>query len=263
MGASVDATDSLIGVLMVELPPDWWLPEGYSLQSNGPQVVLPLEVTDPLGQNRQIYATAGFRPSQARVDSIAEVIEEELGPLQAGFSPETKHQLGMDRPDLLGFINSTIMMPVEAVVAVFDLANYGISATIVAGTQGMAQAGWMNQSDARRLRRDLNLLAIVAAAETGRGPARLPTRVKTSALRVAAIARAKAAVAAPALLVRIVRTAPHCPAALLRSLTTSSRQQRSLRPEPAASEPGWRACVLDERSTRSEADFTHSTRSML
>jgi hypothetical protein len=208
MGDSANATDSQIGVLMVELPPDWWLPEGYSLEPKGPQVLLPLSVTDPLGQDRQIYTNAGFRPSQERIDSIAEAIEDELGPLQAGFSPETKHQLGMDRPDLLGFINSTIMMPVEAVVALFDLATYGISATIIAGTQGMAQAGWMSQSDARRLRRDLNLLAIVVAAETGRGPARPPTRVQTSALRVAAMARAKAAAAVPALLVRIVRTAP-------------------------------------------------------
>jgi len=192
---------------MVELPPDWWLPEGYSLEPKGPQVLLPLSVTDPLGQDRQIYANAGFRPSQERVDSIAEVIERELGPLQLGLSPETRHQLGTDRPDLLGAVNRTIMMPVEAAVALLDLASYGIRATIVAGTQGMAQAGWMSQTDAARLRRDLNLMAIVAAAETGR-PTRLMTTSQEAAARVATMARAQAIVAAaPVMLVRVARTA--------------------------------------------------------
>ena len=205
MGDPVDGGDSLVGVFMVELPPDWWLPEGYSLQPNGPQV--PLSVTDPFGRDRQIYATAGFRPSQERVDSIAEVIERELGPLQLGLSPETRHQLGTDRPDLLGAVNRTIMMPVEAAVALLDLASYGIRATIVAGTQGMAQAGWMSQTDAARLRRDLNLMAIVAAAETGR-PTRLMTTSQEAAARVATMARAQAIVAAaPVMLVRVARTA--------------------------------------------------------
>jgi hypothetical protein len=205
MGDPVDGGDSLVGVFMVELPPDWWLPEGYSLKPNGPQV--PLSVTDPFGRDRQIYATAGFRPSQERVDSIAEVIERELGPLQLGLSPETRHQLGTDRPDLLGAVNRTIMMPVEAAVALLDLASYGIRATIVAGTQGMAQAGWMSQTDAARLRRDLNLMAIVAAAETGR-PTRLMTTSQEAAARVATMARAQAIVAAaPVMLVRVARTA--------------------------------------------------------
>jgi hypothetical protein len=204
MGDPVDGGDSLVGVFMVELPPGWWLPEGYSLQPNGPQV--PLSVTDPFGQDRQIYATAGFRPSQERVDSIAEVIERELGPLQLGLSPETRQQLGTDRPDLLGAVNRTIMMPVEAAVALLDLASYGIRATIVAGTQGMAQAGWMSQTDAARLRRDLNLLALVVAAETGR-PTRLMTTSQEAAVRVATMARGQAIVAAPVMLVRVVRTA--------------------------------------------------------
>jgi len=204
MGDPVDADGSLVGVFIVELPPDWWLPEGYSLQpSGGPQV--PLSVTDPLGQNRSIYPIAGYRPSQPRVDSIANVIERELGPLQAGFSPQTRHQLGMDRPDLLGATNRTIMLPVEAVVALFDLANYGIMATIAAGTQGMAQAGWMSETDAGKLRRDLYLLTLVAAVETGRNPRSLVRRSEEASLRVATMARMQAMAAAPVVFVRILK----------------------------------------------------------
>jgi len=204
MGDHVDADGSLVGVFMVELPPDWWLPEGYSLQpSGGPQV--PLSVTDPLGQSRSIYPIAGYRPSQPRVDSIANVIERELGPLQAGFSPQTRHQLGMDRPDLAGAVNRTLWMPFDAVVAVLDLANYGIMATIAAGTQGMAQAGWMSETDAGKLRRDLYLLTLVAAVETGRNPRSLVRRSEEASSRVATMARMQAIAATPVVFVRILK----------------------------------------------------------
>lgn len=186
MGDSADDDESLLGVVLLELPPDWWLPQGYSLDPSGPPQV-PIYVIDPLGQERRIYATAEFRPSQQRVSSIAEVMRRELGPLKMGFSPETKHQLGMDRPDLLGATNRTIMMPFESAVALFDLANYGIAATIVASTQGMAQLGWISETSAGQLRRDANLAMLVAGAEAGiklNGPSPIRMAAANIAARV-------------------------------------------------------------------------------
>jgi hypothetical protein len=203
MNDSTDLAEKIVGVFTVELPPDWWVPKGYSLQntSNEPQV--PFYVVDPFGKERAIFAVDGFHPSEQRVASIAEVIESELGPMQLGFSPETRHQLGMDRTDpATMLVNRPFWTLVEGVVGLFDLANYGISATIIAGTQGMAKAGWMSETAAGSLRRDLNLGVLMAAVETGRSPA-VVERSNAAAARLAALARVKAAAAAPALLVRM------------------------------------------------------------
>jgi hypothetical protein len=71
----------------------------------------------------------------------------------------------MNRPDAIGAINRMFYGSADAVVNLLDLANYGIQAVIVGGTEGLRRAGVVNQSGAGELRRDANLMMLVAAAE--------------------------------------------------------------------------------------------------
>ena len=184
-----------VGVFMVEQPPDWWLPEGYSLSPTGAPPVLG---QDPAGQNRMIYPVPDYRPRPERSESIADVIERELGPPQIGFTPETRATLGMDpNASLLDRIAFDNWGPVEAAVALLDLANYGIDATIVAGTESARRAGWMTETSAGRLRRDLMLMSIAAGAEAGRSPGPIAAEAGAAQLRVATMARAAASVLPP------------------------------------------------------------------
>ncbi len=190
--------DTYVGVFMVEQPPGWWLPDGYSLTQTGATPVL---AWDPTDQPRMIYPVPGYRPPPTRVDSIAEVIERELGPVPTqGIGPKTREALGMNRDDLLGTVNRTIMAPIDLAVALLDLANYGIDAGIVAGTEGAYRAGWMSESDAGSLRRDLMLLSVVAGIEAGRAPGAVSMEARAAQLRVASLARAAARVLPPVVL---------------------------------------------------------------
>jgi hypothetical protein len=205
--AGDDANEDFVGLLMVGLPPDWWLPPGYTLSPTG-QPTVPLSATDPFGRPVNLYPIPDYAPSDARSDSIAAVIERELGAPALGFSPGARQALGMNRPDLLGAANRTIMAPVEGLVALFDLANYGISAGIVAGTEGLYRAGWMDRTSSQRLRRDLMLLSQVVAIETGRSPAALTGATQGARLRAATAARV-AATARPGAAIRITQQMPH------------------------------------------------------
>lgn len=125
------------------------------------------------------------------------MIESELGPLTTdGIGAEARELLGMNRPDTLGLVNRAIMSPIEGGIALLDLANYGIS---VAGTEGVARAGWMSESDAGSLRRDLMLLSVVIGLETGRSVGTIGAgrcRAQASTLTVA---RSSARAVAPVL----------------------------------------------------------------
>jgi hypothetical protein len=184
-----DAGDgAFVGVFMVEQPAGWWLPPGYSLTPTGSTRVL---VTDPAGQAQIAYPIPGYRPTPERSDSIADVVERELGPVPTeGIGPKAREALGMNRNDLLGAVNRTIMAPVDLAAMLLDLANYGIDAGIVAGTAGAARAGWMTESSAGLLRRDLELLTVVVGAEAGRAPGAFTAEARAAQLRVATAARA-------------------------------------------------------------------------
>ena len=190
--------DTYVGLFMVEQPPDWWLPDGYSLTPTG---AAPMIAWDPAGQPRTIYPIPGYRPPAERVDSIAEVIEAELGPAPTeGIGPKTRQALGMNRTDLLGTLNRAVMAPINAAVLLFDLGNYGIDAAIVAGTEGAYRAGWMSQTEAGQLRRDLMLMSLVAGTEAGRAPREVTLQVRGVQMRVAAMARATAQAVSPVVL---------------------------------------------------------------
>ncbi|MEE3625610.1 hypothetical protein UCD39_16720 [Nitrospirillum sp. BR 11752] len=201
-------TDAYVGVFMRELPPDWWLPDGYSLTPPG--ATAPLMATDPAGHPRFIYPVPGFRPPLERERSIAQTITRELGsPPKLGFSPETRQALGMERPDLLGTVDRAFYAPLELGAYLLDLANYGIQASVVAGVEGAGRAGWI--ADTAGWRKELLGFLEFLGIEAGRSPATAMARgaeaaaaskVQASALGEAArvgLARAEAARAGLAL----------------------------------------------------------------
>ena len=197
-GAS-DGSDRYVGVFMVEQPDDWWLPPGYTLTPTGGVGGL---AESPAGRMCLIYPVPGYRPSPARVDSIASVIERELGPVpMGGMSPAVHEALGMNRPDLLGTVNRTIMAPVDAAVMLLDLAGYGISASVVGVTEGASRAGWLSETSAGQLRRDLNLLALVSTMEASASPAPVLAKARSAQLGVAMAARSAASIL-PAIVIR-------------------------------------------------------------
>ena len=71
--------DGFVGVFMVEQPQDWWLPPGFTLTPNDSA---PLQATDPAGAACLIYAIPGYQPSPEQIDTVADVIERELGPVR-------------------------------------------------------------------------------------------------------------------------------------------------------------------------------------
>ncbi|TWB33267.1 hypothetical protein [Nitrospirillum pindoramense] len=201
-------TDTYVGVFMRELPPDWWLPDGYTLTPHGSTA--PLMATDPAGHPRFIYPVPGFRPPPERERSIAQTITRELGPPpKLGFSPETRQVLGMERPDLLGTVDRAFYAPLELGAYVLDLANYGIQASVVAGVEGAGRAGWI--ADTAGWRKELLGFLEFLGIEAGRSPvtamargaeAAAAAKVQASELGEAArvgLARAEAARAGLAL----------------------------------------------------------------
>ena len=58
---------------------------------------VPLQATDPAGNACFVYAAPGYRPSQQQVDTVADVIERELGPLpRGGLDPGLYRFVGAD-----------------------------------------------------------------------------------------------------------------------------------------------------------------------
>ncbi len=187
--------DTYVGLFMVEQPPDWWLPDGYTLAANGS---VPIDVTAPDGTSRYAYIDPSYRPPPARVEAITDVIRRELGPVPSqGIGPETRQALGMDRDDVLGAVNRTIMAPVDLGVWLIDLANYGIDASVVAGTEGAARAGWLDPNTATDARREILGLLEIAGAESGARIGSLGTETRAARTRIAATARAASVAAAP------------------------------------------------------------------
>ncbi len=172
----IDATSPppgalFVGQLMVELPADAWLPDGYSLTpppSSRPAPPPPgFWVTDPAGQLRCIYPVPDFVPPKARQESIKQIIQDELRPFQTQtvWTPRARAFLGMDGPGPVKAFNRMFYGTADAVVNLLDLANYGIQAGLIVGTEGLRRAGVVDQTGAGELRRDGNLLMLVAAAE--------------------------------------------------------------------------------------------------
>ena len=185
---------------MVEQPPDWWLPGGYSLMPTGAAPVL---AWDPTDTPAMIYPVPGYKPPPERVDSIVEIIEREIGQLgPVGIGPKTREALGMNRDDLLGAVNRTIMGPVNAAAALFDLANYGVGAAMVAGPQEAYRAGWISQNTAGQLQNELFRLSQFLGAEIGRSGGAPSAELRMAQMRVAAMARG-AARAVPPVVLRI------------------------------------------------------------
>ena len=93
--------DTYVGLFMVEQPPDWWLPDGYTPAANGS---VPIDVTAPDGTSRYAYVDPFYRPPPARVEAITDVVRRELGPVPSqGIGPETRQAL-VDRgprPDVV------------------------------------------------------------------------------------------------------------------------------------------------------------------
>ena len=171
--------DGFVGLLMLEQPPDWWLPPGFTLTPNGSA---PLQATDPAGAACLIYAISGYQPSPAQVDTVSDVIERELGPVPTrGLDPSIYTLFGADQDTALGLLNRAILYPVDRAALLLNLAGYGIDASIVGGTEIAARRGWMDQTSAGQLRRDLALLTIVLGVEAGRGPAVPTAAVRTGA----------------------------------------------------------------------------------
>ena len=192
------ADGSYVGVFMVEQPPDWWLPGGYSLTPTGAAPVL---AWDPTDTPVSIYPAPGYRPPPERLDSIAKVIEREIGRLgPVGIGPKTRDALGMNRDDLLGAVNRAIMGPVDAAAALLDLANYGIDAAMVAGPEEAYRAGWISQNTAGQLQNELFRLSQFLGAEIGRSGGAPSVEVRMTQMRVAAMARGAARVSAPMVL---------------------------------------------------------------
>ena len=190
--------DSFVGLIMLEQPPDSWLPPGFTLSPNG---AAPLQVTDPTGNACFVYAILGYQPSQQQVETVADVIERELGPLpREGLDPSVYRFVGADQQTPIGLINRAILYPFDQAALLLHLASYGIDATIVGGTEVAARQGWMEETSAGRLRRDLGLLTIVLGAETGRAPEVPSAALRTTASRAAVLSRASASVLSPIVL---------------------------------------------------------------
>ncbi len=190
--------DTFVGLFMLEQPPDWWLPPGFTLTPNGS---VPLSAISPEGRECFVYAVPGYQPSTSQVDTVADVIERELGPLPTqGLDPGVYRFFGADQNTPLGLINQAILYPVDKMALLLHLASYGIDASIVGGTEVAARRGWMSETSAGQLRRDLALLMIVLAAEGGRAP-EVPTQaLRTAASRAAATSRAAVSVLPPIVL---------------------------------------------------------------
>lgn len=192
------ADDTYVGLFMVEEQPDWWLPDGYSLTPTGAAPVL---AWDPTDTPVNVYPVLGYKPPPERLDSIAEVIGREIGPLgPIGIGPKTREALGMNRTDLLGAVNRAVMAPVDAAAALLDLANYGIDAALVAGPEEAYRAGWIGQNTAGQLQSELFRLSQFLGAEIGRSGGAPSVQVRMAQMRVAAMARGAARVAAPVVL---------------------------------------------------------------
>jgi hypothetical protein len=74
----------------------------------------------------------------------------------------------------------------DAVVNLLDLANYGIQAALIGGTEGLRRAGVVDQTGAGELRRDANLLMLVSAAEFPAKPGGVATGDAAGAARMLA-----------------------------------------------------------------------------
>jgi hypothetical protein len=189
------ADAGLVGQLLLELPPDSWLPPGYVLTPParaGGALPTAIRVRDPSGRQRLVYPDPSFRAPPSRRDSILDTIGEQMGPIpMSGFwSPVQREWLGMNRPDLVGDSDRLVYGAVDGAAWLFDLASYGISASIVGGTEGLRRAGVLDETQAGQLQRDLNLMALVVGTEDGLMPARMAT---TEAAGTRVLARAEAA----------------------------------------------------------------------
>ena len=189
------ADDAYIGLFMVEQPPDWWLPPGFTLS---PKPSVPLQAIDPAGNPCLIYAMPGYRPPPQQVETVAKAIERELGPVPSrGLDPGVYRAVGADRNTPLALINQAILYPLDKAALLLHLASYGIDAAIVGGTQTAARLGWISETSAGQLRRDLDLLAIVLGIEAGRVPEVPSAGLRSAATRMAALSRAAARVSPP------------------------------------------------------------------
>lgn len=185
--ATVDS-GSFVGLFLLELPDDWWVPDGYGLVPNG---TVPLHVTAPDGLETSLYADPAYQPPAERLRSIAEVIAQEIGPLSSvsGFGDETRRTFGLDRPDLLGTVNRVATAPINAAAYLFDLAAYGIQASIIGGTEMAARQGWIERASLGRSQRELLGMVEFMAAETGVRGGRLSPRAEAAVTRLASTAR--------------------------------------------------------------------------
>ncbi len=196
--AAAPGDDTFVGLIMLEQPPDWWLPPGFTLSPNG---ATPLQATDPAGNACFVYAIPGYQPSQQQVDTVADVIERELGPVpREGLDPSVYRFVSADRDTPIGLINRAILYPIDQAALLLHLASYGIDATIVGSTELAARRGWMEETSAGRLRRDLGLLTIVLGAEAGRAPEVSSAALRTTASRAAVLSRASGGVLSPIVL---------------------------------------------------------------
>ena len=153
---------AFVGQLLLELPADSWLPEGYTLfptTSPGGRVSVPIDVTDPSGHSRWAYPDPTFSAPAPRRESILQTIRRELGPIPTdGFwSPAQREWLGMNRPDVVGTVDRAFYGTADGVAWLYDLAGYGISASILATTEGLHRSGAMSQEGADRLRHNPRL----------------------------------------------------------------------------------------------------------
>ncbi|MQP66042.1 hypothetical protein GE253_11895 [Niveispirillum sp. SYP-B3756] len=179
---------SFVGLFLLELPDDWWVPDGYGLIPNG---TVPLHVTAPDGLETSLYADPSYQPPAERLRSIAEVIAQEIGPLSSvsGFGGETRRSFGLDRPDLLGTVNRVATAPINAAAYLFDLAAYGIQASIIGGTEMAARQGWIERASLGRSQRETLGMVEFLAAETGVRGGRLSPRAEAAVTRLASTAR--------------------------------------------------------------------------
>ncbi len=156
----------------------------------------------------QLYAESGYRPSQERSDGIADVIERELGPfVPAEVGPEIRRVLGADELTPIGLFNRGLIGLADQIIGAIDLAGYTIDVGAIVMTESARQAGWMDQTDAARLRRDLRLATLMLAAESGRGPGRVLSDTKAAQLRILTAARAAQQAAKPSAMLRVIRGA--------------------------------------------------------
>ena len=184
----------------------------------------------------------GYRPPPRQVETVAKAIERELGPVPSqGLDPGVYRAVGADRNTPLGLINQAILYPLDKAALLLHLASYGIDAAIVGGTQTAARLGWISETSAGQLRRDLDLLAIVLGIEAGRVPEVLSTGLRSAATRMAALSRA-AAKALPPVLLRAERVSGLPFGRMFRvvDLVQTDRLTHGLEPDPSpASSPSW------------------------